>query len=244
MVEDRTHISIVKSPSPNAKFVEAADIDKLCRDVLRVFKDGGPEHIFGDIIDRLCPEELSQVRALMPTVAMYRDRSPEGTRRVQEAHAAIGLLLDESHSFRHGDVGACSAHAQPRECPFWTRASENDSSLTLVVAGVTCKDVSTMGLRRRRSGPHWVPLRVFYAERRARQEDLILIECTEHFDFEEAMEELGHLYSLSRVQWARRTLVCMCAGSVVGCSCTRRRPWSSWRASGHSLPCLGEQCPV
>ena len=210
------HQGLLQPEARGFKFVEAADIDKLCRDVLRAFKDGGPEHIFGDILERLCLEELAQVRALVPTTAMYRDRSPEGTERIQEAHAAIGSLLDHSHSFRHGDVGTCSAHAEPRQCPFWTRADDNDRSLTLVVAGVTCKDVSTMGLRRRRSGPHWVPLKVFYAERRARQEDLILIECTEHFDFEEAMEELGHVYQLSRVQWGPQD---------VGVHVRRRRCW-------------------
>ena len=128
---------------------------------------------------------------------------------VQQQHGLIGALIDNNLAklFQRDYTAQCLVHG--RQCEFYYKVtnigkagSDGRGRLVLFVAGVTCLDVSRMGARRRKSGQHWVALKLFYAERKVKQEDLGILECTEDFDFDEAEAELGHLYDMTRLVWS------------------------------------------
>ena len=149
---------------------------------------------------------------MTPDSMMYRN-SPD---LVCEVHQAIELLI-KGHldlCFKPDAKAECYLHGN--QCnlyplgPVLQPLQQVVAPLRWFFVGVTCLDVSRMGLRRKNAGPHFIPLVIFIYERRVRQEDLGLVECTEDFEVEEMRERLGDLYGLHPIIFGPKDLGAYC----------------------------------
>lgn len=179
----------------------ACDMSPTCQKVLGSFPDScRPKHIFGNMEERLPEEILHAFRNLKPSKDQYRN-DPEA---VAEAHSAMDELLQGYFrtAFNSNAVAFCCVHE--RQCPLYNdwvvQSGDAGKPLTVFLAGVSCVDVSTAGLRRRKLGPQHPILRLWYEERRQCQEDLGILECTPEFDVEEANQAIGDLYEIKSIK--------------------------------------------
>jgi hypothetical protein len=189
------------------KTAQACDIKPMCHRVLNSFPEHcRPEHIFGDLVARLPPALVRQIDELKPTRAEYAEHPDV----VASAHEAITALIKnnlhgcfeegcERYCFRH--KGMCKMYEHEAR-----KGDDGKPRPRVFLAGVSCLDSTKAGLRRGNLGPGFIPLIVFLAERRVRQEDMGVIECTTEFDEQLVMEWLSDLYDIHSLNLTPRQL--------------------------------------
>lgn len=184
--------------------LQASDIKQVCRLCLKSFPGAHrPGHVLGDLLARLPTDILEKINALTPTAEEYRHHLEV----VEAAHEAIDALLRTNIDCCFNDDTRCHCDLHDRSCLIYDTTLLTPHMLTWFAAGVTCLDVSRAGLRRGKLGPHHVPLMVWYWERRKRQEDLGLLECTPDVDIAEAEARLGDIYDISSIVLSSRSLL-------------------------------------
>ena len=185
------HQHFLSSSAHGIRCVEACDLSSHCRSALMAFSEShGPKHVFGDMHLRLPRHVYLAIKDFIPAESDYKMPGPA----IEAAHAQVKRILLESTQdmFLPGHVAECFRHGGP--CPLFHVSDMKHTRLRMFVAGVTCKDSSRSGLRRHHLGPHFPTLMVWVAERRARREDVGLLECTVGFDSQLIIDLLGDLY--------------------------------------------------
>ena len=177
-----------------------------CRKTLQAYDETWrPKHITRDIADRVPIDKLQEMQRQLPLVT---DRKEAQRMKFDSIKVLAGQFFDslraspvESVCDLHCDDGEhCDLYGPlscddgehcdlygPLSCP--TDEDEHRplnygdcNALTLNASGVVCKNVSRIGSRSGDTGSGALSQILWTAERRAMQEDMVMIECTEDFD--------------------------------------------------------------
>ena len=165
---------------------EAWDLKKPARKILLDLHDGvRPQHIFGDMMGMLQPD----IAAAMSTL---HDGNTSSWSDMKALLWAGGPAVIKSTSY-------CYIHK--KECAFGTRGKRG-AQLTMLVAGITCKDFSTANRHRRGVlGPSGRVLLVFLMEVKANLYDIVLTECVIEQDLAPVDELLSPMYDWCTWCW-------------------------------------------
>lgn len=206
------------SGSKGFTFVEACDKARLCQTVLQAFEgDAAPQHIFCDMMEKLCAPARQEMKELLPSKSEYAS-DPEA---VAQKHSQIEQALERRLAMQvlfAEDGVRCIKHSS--QCPSAAslaqathrskQQSHGDKTLRMFVAGVTCVDVSTFGRRRHHLGPHHPALLVWLMERRTCREDFGILECTPELDIGFLEKYLSELYELFPLTLSPKDLGVFC----------------------------------
>lgn len=160
------------------KMYRASDISETCRRVL-LEHPCAPLHVFGDIFGRVptsAKESMMElqrcvgkhVKGKMDALAMHRWGRflSKGCRKIM-AKAVIDPDR-RAHCYRHG----CKCRVAP----------SGEGVISILVAGVTCTDFSSMGARRRSAGVTTLCFHAFAAQALVDAPHMILLECVKGFE--------------------------------------------------------------
>ena len=179
---------------PTPRSTHACDKEASRRRVLIAYDDDHrPHHVMDDILDRLPEEDKKAVLATVPLpkdgMSVRREKNEKGRKLIFDVYNNKGHLLKTSF---------CSLHG--RQCPLFRKegsafrsesesdADDDEDFLEMHAAGVICKDASAQGAQTGDCGPFMHLQHMWTAERRVRQEDFILVECTPRWEAKSVVE--------------------------------------------------------
>lgn len=195
-------------PGAGFRMRDAADIKPSARSALLGHPaEFAPEHVFGDVLDRLTPTTKATLEHLWEYgVQGMPGNGGRGSRDGDTAREIIAVLANgESTLFRHRRRRHCYRHG--KECPLYQEgdaavAADADGGgpprarpLRVHIAGTTCKDFTRRNLQPRgMQGRHGLALLVWLFERRFVREDVVILENTPDFAKDTAAMVLSPFY--------------------------------------------------
>ena len=185
----------------NTRSLHACDIADHCRKTLAAYHHAWrPHHIAKDIAERVPPDTLEKMKKELP----------KATDRKEAQRLKFDKIKNIANEYFENMVGlpieAPCGLSGGRKVDLYTRRGEVLSSedelhygsrdaLTLNGSGVVCKNVSRIGGRTGDTGSGALSQIIWQAERKAMNEDLIFVECTEDFEPEHIQYELRGTHS-------------------------------------------------
>ena len=183
-------------PIPFPRSVHSCDRDPSRQRVLSSYDSAHrPHHIFQDITERLPVVDRAEFLATVPQSSEFmevrREKNEKGRKFIFDLYNTRADECAESFCILHGRRCRCfekepsAWHADESESD-----SEDPHALHMHAAGVICKDASAVGSLSGDAGQHMHLQHVWCAERRARKEDVILVECTPRWESRSVMKEM------------------------------------------------------
>ena len=185
----------------------ASDVDEVCRRVLLSFdSQRSPQHIFGDITERMPVALRKTLKTLLDehTSACRAESAPAQPKKKSriDAGASHGdeVVMSSEDVVRWGRkfmekakpmVQECTAWANHQwcykcksYCPLWPPVDDEAAGevITVAIAGYCCQPWSQMGKRERWLSPLSLPWLSWAGELLHRQPHIIIGECTSLFD--------------------------------------------------------------
>ena len=168
--------------------VEVCDRNEQCRLVLQNLSGIMPEHVFGDVADRLPAKVQQELRTLQGVL----DSKETSLQEKEESLADIQNTLANSKIVK---LAYCYRHK--KMCSLWKPpASRVDHQRRMHIAGTPCVDWSSMGKRGGLLGSTSVAFHIWISEMKHRRPSVIIHECTPKFEphlLAEAMKDADYL---------------------------------------------------
>lgn len=201
-----------------------------------------PQHIFGDILDRIPKEHRCKMDSMLAQLPPKRSRAkcPDTDARRRNVYNQIGEYM-RAHKFDifgKGCSAPCRAHGGKcclvmHEDPLDVDGHSMPRPLKLNISGPICCGWSSIGQRHGLSHPSAYPWHCFLTQREVADEDMFIIENSVHFPPSIVVERLGHTHELRFI---------MCGPEDLGWPTTRkriyiigvRRETFIWAADRHS----------
>jgi len=187
-------------PIPSPRSVHVCDKEPTRQRVLSSFDPHHrPHHVFRDFTERLPAEDKEEFLAMVPGT-----HEPQITRRAKNEMARRYIFDVFKDRAEECATSFCVLHG--KQCPCFSKApspwhsddseSDNESETTLHLhgAGVICKDASSQGSMSGDGGQFMHLQHLWCAERIARQEDIILVECTPRWEPRTVMKHMPSKY--------------------------------------------------
>ena len=192
-------------PIGPVNFQRCGDLAERCRSVALAI-DGEDSCVFGDMTKRA--ESLPELQSLCEMIRDMHIAQKEtctrekATRKIKQAcgrkfmKAVVNVLQEHKASgcldaMRGNVLGEC--HRHNAYCSISVNSS-HDGGIGLHASGVTCIDWSSRGCGWGVLGESFDAFVTFLIERLIEEEDIILIECTELFDWPAFIELFSALY--------------------------------------------------
>ena len=178
---------------PDIRFHHATEILASARETLLQCKDlYRPTHVFGDILDRLPPEQLRRVRAEMQKASNSNEQQAVSVMKSAEVIIKQAATVFSGGAYR----SYCHVHGAACLVPMCRGGGEKtrkrkSNELFLAAAGTTCVAWSSFGKRQKRGHQAMAPFHCWALERGAVAEDIIFHENSEHFPVELITETFG-----------------------------------------------------
>jgi hypothetical protein len=182
-------------------FGRACDLKPTCQFVLEQHGDGfAPACVFNNILDRVLPEDLAQLRAIEAQwdqqIAERLNAAPSKAEKDIVVKVCCDQMMDELCNALESMVllrtAYCTKHN--KQCCLDQRSCGADCRIWQ--AGNSCLDWSSMGSRKQWAGSGCLPCIVWCFHVLQERPEIIIEECTPRFDLSLMTRILGQLYNI------------------------------------------------